>query len=143
FQPGAVRQNLVASCETLAAAIVATAPTSSRAHLVLAAVALERQDWPGVSREYLLSQSTGAQEGAVGQARFVIAAAAYGALDTRAKAAFSADIGMLISTETGRALVADQYRITPALREVITAAAETGAPGDLRAFVAAIRRAGG
>ncbi|WP_372841817.1 hypothetical protein, partial [Phaeovulum sp.] len=46
FQPGAVRQNLVASCETLAAAIVATAPTSSRAHLVLAAVALERQDWP-------------------------------------------------------------------------------------------------
>jgi|GEM_PF-6535016 len=142
FQPETVRQGLVSNCATLAQTLAAGAPTSSRAHLVLAAVAMERQDRPRLSREYLLSQVTGAEEGAVGQARIMIAAPAFDALDARAKAAFNADIRMLISTHSGRALVADQYRINPALRDVIISAAETAEPSDQRAFLAAIKRAG-
>lgn len=140
FQPEAERAALRAACAGLAAEARQRSPTSSWAHLVVAAAAQTDAEF---GRAFVASQATGGFEGELAQRRFALGIAQLNRGDDAFRSALATDVAVLAQFATGLTLLVQNYRAFPEQREFITSAVEAAPQAAQRAFIRSLGAAGG
>lgn len=140
FQPQETRAALQANCASLAREAHDRSPTSSWAHLAVAAAAQTDADF---GQAIVRSQATGAYEGELAQRRFALGISRLERGDDALKSALAADVAVLAQFSAGRAQLVQSYLAYPEQREFIASASEKAPDEAQRAFIQALRKAGG
>ncbi len=141
FQPGAVRDSLMANCAASARMVLAGAPTTSSAQLVLAASA-RHLDQPDMMVERLrLSQVTGPREGWLAARRVNLITPHLEGVTPLGHEIWQRDVALLLEERWGRTIVAEIFARNEALRPAIEDVVALMPNDAQRDFVALVRRA--
>ncbi len=141
IQPEAERRAVHDNCAAVAADILARAPTAGSAHLVQAAALADVGDSAGFDRALIAARATAPQEGWQAARRHMLAAPRHDLLGNGARAAFDADVALLLQGRNGLAVLASSYVNIEPLRPVLETAVNA-APGDVqRRFLRLVREA--
>lgn len=138
FQPTEMRIALNGNCAKTASEILASAPSASVAHLVLAAAAVFFND-TGFSEHLYHSQATAAREGWLIARRHDLAARNFSLLDDLGQDVWSLDTATLLKEHWGRNIVAETFVALPELRPLIEELVEQLPNADQRSFVGMVR----
>jgi len=138
FQPVDRRSAVHANCAGTANSILSSAPTTSAAHLVLAASAAYFED-SGFSMHLAHAQATAPREGWLVARRHALGAGKYTLLDATGRALWAKDTGVLLEERWGQLVVADTFVAQTDMRQIIEALVETLPNEDQRRFVALVR----
>lgn len=141
-QSAARRTAVGKNCGAIAGKVLATAPTLGLAHLIVAEVALAQQDHAVFEAALIRANRAAAQEGWLAQRRFDLAAPGCAALSPKARRVLQADARVLVTTHSGRLLLAQHYQRVAALRPLLAEVTQAAPVAAQRSFLGALRRYG-
>jgi hypothetical protein len=140
-QPTARRGQMLESCRAIATEITASTPSFGYGWYVMALLAAEQHDRPGLNAALARAQATAPNEGWLGELRIGLAAEHLAELDPAVREGNDRDLTMLVLSVEGVAAVARLYVERPELREHITSLVEALDDDTQRRFLRAVRQA--
>lgn len=138
MQPASQRAAVHANCAQTAREILASAPTTSAAHLVLAIAALNTGD-DGFAGHLASAQATAPREGWLVARRHGLGAEFFATLDAPSRDIWRSDTLVLLEERWGQGVVADTFIAQEALRPVIEDLVSTLPNAAQRGFVAEVQ----
>ena len=138
-QSAPVRARTAAECGDLAAAVLQDAPSHGLAHLVGAMAALAADDRLEAVEHLTSSRRFAPWEGWLAERRFLLIQGFGPAAQERL---LPAEVAVLLTTDSGVALLAGSLAEPGVLQQVALTAAERASPADRRRFLNVLRKRG-
>ncbi|MBN9316197.1 MAG: hypothetical protein J0I99_10690 [Devosia sp.] len=137
-QPTASRRRLLLNCSDNAGRIVASAPTTSSAWLVLAMTAAERRDYSAMRQALAMSKRTAPKLQWLADRRTQLVEAHPDQVDAAGRAVYEDDLAVLATGRMGIEVLAQRYVRRADLRDTYTRILELAPPDRQRAFLALV-----